>query len=92
MVRKKWKIIFKKSAYKEYKKLPKRYQLKISELLNILQINPLSEVLQIRKIQNQNNCYRIRIGDYRVVYSLHKKQLIVEVIRVGHRQDIYQFF
>ena len=43
------KLFLKNQPNKEYKKLPKRYQLKISELLNILQINPLSEVLPNKK-------------------------------------------
>ena len=92
MVHKKWKIVFKKSAFKEYKKLPKQYKAKINEVLEILQINPLNEILNIRKIQNKSHYYRIRIGNYRVVYSLQKRRLIVEIIRVGHRKDVYKFF
>ena len=85
-------IVFKKSAFKEYRKLPKQYKARISEVLEILQINPLNEILNIRKIQNKNNSYRIRIGNYRIVYSLQKEKLIVEIIRVGHRKDVYKFF
>ena len=92
MVHKKWKIVFKKSAFKEYKKLPKQYKEKTNEVLEMLQINPLNEILNIRKIRNKNNYYRVRFGDYRIVYSLQKKLLIVEIIRVGHRQDVYKFF
>ena len=88
----KWKITFKKSAFKEYKKLDKKTRLKINEILEMLQINPLSEVLKIRKIQNKNNCYRIRTGDYRIIYSIQKHQLIVEIIRLGHRKEVYRFF
>ena len=88
----KWKITFKTSAFKEYKKLDKKTKLKINEVLKILQISPLSEILKIRKIQNKNNCYRIRMGDYRIIYSIQKHELIVEIIRLGHRKDVYRFF
>ena len=92
MARKKWTVVFKKSAFKEYKKLPKQYRQKINEVLEILQINPLNEVLNIRKIQNTKNHYRIRVGHYRIIYSIQKRQLIIEIIRVGHRQDVYKLF
>ncbi len=88
----KWNITFKTSAFKEYKKLDKKTRLKTNEILEMLQINPLSEALKIRKIQNKSNCYRIRIGDYRIIYSIQKHELIVEIIRLGHRKDVYRFF
>jgi addiction module toxin, RelE/StbE family len=34
--------------------------------------------------------YRIRVGDYRVVYSVHKSALVIEVVRVGHRKEVYR--
>jgi mRNA interferase RelE/StbE len=34
--------------------------------------------------------YRIRVGDYRVVYNVVSSTLIIQIIRVGHRKDIYQ--
>jgi mRNA interferase RelE/StbE len=34
--------------------------------------------------------YRVRVGDYRVVYEVHDDRLLVQVIRVGHRRDVYR--
>jgi mRNA interferase RelE/StbE len=34
--------------------------------------------------------YRIRVGDYRIIYTIHDKILLVEVINLGHRKDIYE--
>ena len=34
--------------------------------------------------------YRIRVGEYRVVYSLHESALIIEVVRVGHRKEVFR--
>lgn len=92
MARKKWAVVLKKSAFKEYKKLPKQYKQKINETLEILQINPLNDILNIRKIQNTKHHYRVRVGHYRIIYSTHKRQLIIEIIRVGHHKDVYKFF
>ena len=87
-----YKILFQKTAFKEYKKLPKKTQKKIDEVLTILSINPLSEILKFKKIRGRENHYRIRVGDYRLVYSPLDKKLVVRMIRVGHRKDVYRHF
>lgn len=87
-----WKIFFQKSAHKEYQKLPKKIRAKIDEALSILSINPLSELLNFKKIKGKDNHFRIRVGDYRIVYTPQNDRLIVRIIRVGHRKDVYKFF
>ncbi len=87
-----WKIVFQKSAYKEYQKLPQKFQEKIDKLLERLKINPFDDVLNFRKIQGREHFYRIRVGNYRIVYTLKKSILIIFIIRIGHRKDIYKFF
>ena len=84
-----YKIVFKKSAYKEYRKLPAKIRTKIDEALAVLAINPLGELIRFKKIRGRENSYRIRIGDYRIIYSPENNTLIVTVIRIGHRRDIY---
>lgn len=39
---------------------------------------------------NLASLYRYRIGDYRVIYQIFKNELIVVVVRVGHRKDVYE--
>ena len=92
MPNKKWKVLFQKSAHKEYLKLPKKVRVKIDETLEILSVNPLGEILRFKKIRGKENHYRIRIGDYRIVYTPKEYKLIIRVIRIGHRKDIYKFF
>ena len=87
-----YKILFQKSAYKEYKLLPKSVRLRVDQALEILSIDPLSEVLRFKKIRGKENHYRIRVGDYRIIYSPQTTTLIVRVIRIGHRKDVYRHF
>jgi mRNA interferase RelE/StbE len=42
------------------------------------------------KLQGEDDLYRIRVGDYRVVYTIRDEELIVLVLRVGHRRDVYR--
>ncbi|WP_169517970.1 type II toxin-antitoxin system RelE family toxin [Sediminispirochaeta bajacaliforniensis] len=44
----------------------------------------------VQKIVGKQNLYRIRSGNYRVIYSLKQEQLIIEVVRIGHRKDVYK--
>lgn len=85
-------IEFKRSAYKEYESLSKELKKRIDSALEILSVNPTSELLNFKKLRGVDNTYRIRVGDYRIVYSPNNEKLIVLVIKVGHRKDVYEFF
>lgn len=42
------------------------------------------------KLSGSDRSYRIRVGDYRILYDVFSDRLIIEVIRVGHRKDVYK--
>ncbi len=83
-----YKILWKNSARNELKKLGKEVIPKILEAVESLSTNPFPA--GVRKISGSNYTYRIRIGEYRIVYSVISSTLIIEIIRVGHRKDIYK--
>jgi mRNA interferase RelE/StbE len=85
-----YQIKFRKSARKEFLQLPTRIQDKIVEALSFLAENPFTDLLQFRKLRGQERLYRIRLGDYRVVYSVESSELVVVVIKIGHRREIYR--
>lgn len=85
-------VVFTKSAHKEYRALPRRARAAVDEALELLRINPVSELLKIKKIHGRENHFRVRVGDYRVVYTPHFAQVRIHVIRVGHRKDVYRYF
>jgi mRNA interferase RelE/StbE len=43
-----------------------------------------------RKLHGEQNLWRIRIGDYRVVYSVDDQQHIVDIVRIRHRREVYR--
>ncbi|MCC6453296.1 MAG: type II toxin-antitoxin system RelE/ParE family toxin [Acidobacteria bacterium] len=82
-------IEFVRSARKDFEKLPARIRERIVEALTVLSLNPYSELLKVKKLKGAE-LFRIRLGDYRVVYEVRKKQLVVVVIKVGHRSEVYR--
>ena len=82
-----YRIEVKRSAEKELRKLPK------ADLIRILtQIEALADDPRPNgsiKLTNQEN-YRVRVGKYRVLYSIEDDILTVYVVKVGHRKDVYR--
>lgn len=86
----KYRVLFKKSAAKEFAKLNAILQKKILEALSLLSVNPFTEFLPIKKLKNERKYYRLRIQDYRIVYEVLQNELIVTVIKIGHRREVYK--
>ncbi len=79
-----------KIARKTYLKLPVNVRANIYEKLLILAESPLALNNNVKKLQGVDNAYRLRVGDWRVIYSLYHDQLIIEVIKIGHRKEVYR--
>ena len=79
-----------RSARKEFEVLPLKIRSKIIDALSLLARNPYSNLLNIKKMRDKHDLYRVRIGDYRVVYEIRKQYLVVLVIKIGHRSDVYR--
>ena len=82
-----YKITFKRSVNKDFKSIPKSDVIKILEKINSLAIAPRRE--GCIKLSGQNN-YRVRQGLYRIVYEIRDFELVVQVIKIGHRSDVYK--
>ena len=81
-------IRWKASAKKELKKLDKSVIPKIISKVEDLTRNPFP--INSKKYLGTNHTYRIRIQDYRVIYSVLSSVLTIEVIKVGHRKNVYR--
>lgn len=80
-------IEFKPSADKALRRLPETAQRRIVRAVDGLVDNPRHR--GAKKLAGEEDLWRIRVGDFRVVYEIHDDQLVVLVVRVGHRKDIY---
>ena len=80
-------VIVKKSAQKELDSLPKKLQLRIRGVIDLLAVNPLPP--SSRKLQGREG-YRIRTNDYRILYEVDKRIVTVCVFRIGHRNHVYK--
>ncbi len=85
-----YKIEFIKEAYEEFKKLDKPVQRIIKEKLDLLVKNPEALKNNIKPLKGDYwGLYRLRVGNYRVVYKMEREKLIILIVRVGHRREIY---
>lgn len=87
---KRYQVKFRRSARKEFLALPPKIQERFIEALSFLSENPFSELLHIKKLKGPEQIFRIRIGDYRLVYSVEEHDLVVIVIKIGHRREVYR--
>ena len=77
-----------RSALKELNQLPQSIITRVLAAVESLAENPYQS--GARKLAAAEHSYRLRVGDYRVVYSVDDNVLIVEIVRVGHRKDVYR--
>jgi mRNA interferase RelE/StbE len=83
----KYKIEIKKSAIKELHSIPQKDIQKIITKIKSLSSNPKPQ--GCTKLTNRED-YRIRVGNYRIIYSINDDILIIIVIKLGHRKEIYR--
>jgi len=84
----KYRIEFKRSAAKALKKIQKSDQRRIRD-----RIDDLSENLPdpaTTKMKGDNPFHRIRVGDYRIIYEIHGDILVIMVLKIGHRKEVYR--
>jgi len=83
-----YRVEVKKSAVKEIAALPKRDQRRVIRAIAALADEPRPE--GARKLTGAEDAYRIRVGDYRIIYQIANDVLTVLVVRVAHRKDAYR--
>ena len=82
-----YKVEWKRSAVKELRDLPKDAVERILKSVEQLSANP--HPIGTRKLVGSEHTYRIREGNYRVLYTVTASSMVVQIIRIGHRKDVY---
>jgi mRNA interferase RelE/StbE len=83
-----FKLEYKSSVKKELRKLAHADRVAIIQKVELLKDEPKPE--GSAKLMGSRDLFRIRHGDYRVVYQIQKHVLLIIIIRIGHRKDIYK--
>jgi mRNA interferase RelE/StbE len=82
-----YKVVFRKSVAKDMRPIPNRDLWRILVTIDSLSENP--RPAGIEKLSGHDR-YRIRQGDYRIIYEIKDDDVIVVVVKVGHRRDVYR--
>jgi mRNA interferase RelE/StbE len=83
-----YQIRYQPKALKEFLSLDNGLKKRIAEAMEILTHN--SHPSGCKKMSGYKNRWRIRVGDYRIVYEIHDGELIILVVRIAHRQEVYR--
>jgi mRNA interferase RelE/StbE len=83
-----YRIEWKSSALKELRKLPADAIGRIVIAVEALKQTPFPH--GAKKLSGGRLSYRIREGDYRVIYTVAAELLVIEIVKVGHRKDVYK--
>jgi len=80
-------VIFKRSVARDLRQIPKKDVAKILKRIETLRAEPRPP--GVEKLSGQEK-YRIRQGVYRILYEIRNNELIVVVVKIGHRRDVYR--
>lgn len=90
MASQRYEITYKKSVEKELRKLPKS-QIKII-VTEILALTEEPRPVGSTKLRGTTSLYRIRHAEFRIIYDVQDDKLVILVVKVGHRRDVYRNF
>ena len=83
-----YRIEFKPSAARELESLPRDAQRRIARVIDGLATTPRPSTA--KKLTGAADLYRLRAGDYRIIYQIRDSVLLVLVVKIGNRKDVYR--
>jgi mRNA interferase RelE/StbE len=82
-----YRVILPKSVRKDLDRLPGNVAERVLVRLRALESNP--RPTDVKKLKGRP-AWRARVGDYRIIYEIHDRELVVIVITIGHRREVYR--
>jgi mRNA interferase RelE/StbE len=83
-----YEIEISRTAEKQLRQLPAQDQLRVARAIVALGHEPFPR--GVRKLVGYEDVYRLRVGRYRVLYSVEERRLVIIILKVGHRRDVYR--
>ncbi len=83
-----YQIEFSRQAARQFRNLPSQIQQRLKSRIDSLAAMPRPHGSE--KLSGADQLYRIRVGDYRIVYAVEDNRLFVLVVKVGHRREVYR--
>ncbi len=83
-----YKVLISRTAEKQLKRIAKPYQKRLVAVILSFEIEP--RPFGYKKLSGTDSTYRVRVGDFRVIYEIHDKEVLVTVLKIGHRSEIYR--
>ena len=84
-----YKIVFTKKAYKSLRRIPKNVIDRVRTKLDRIAEDPYAPYSNVTKLRNRPG-YRLRVGDWRAIYEIKENELIILVLKIGSRGEIYR--
>jgi len=81
-------IEFRSAVLKSLKRFPKKDLVRIKKKIEEVGSNLPSA--NLTKMKGNNPFHRIRSGDYRIIYEIHDDKVVILIVKVGHRKDVYK--
>lgn len=83
-----YRIKLKPAAVRDLAALEQRHRIRVGKRIDTLAANPRPPGAE--KLKGADDLWRVRVGDYRIVYAIQDAALLVLVVRLGHRRDVYR--
>lgn len=84
-----YKIFYSKEARKSLLRIPRNTAKLMREKMEVIALNPYADHPNAKKLQGREG-YRLRVGDWRIVYKIQNEQLIVVVLKIASRGEVYK--
>lgn len=88
MTSRRYAITLKPSAGRAFDRLPADAKQRVAAAIDDLATDPRPR--GVAKLAREDDLFRIRAGDYRVIYTIRDRELLILVVRIGHRREVYR--
>ena len=83
-----YQVNWRRSTKKDLRRIS---QVDVVRILNVVEtLSDEPRPVGCKKMSGSECAYRLRVGDYRIIYEVYDDTIIIEVIKVGHRRDVYK--